>query len=245
DGITHVLPAWRVWHMPAYGFDGIIGYDSIHLAREMLGLAMALQEHGARFFGNGARPGVVLKHPNKLEKLAKEAQVAHWQQNFGGLSNVNRVAVLDEGIDIKEIGFPNDNAQFLESRTFEIQEIGRLLNITPHKLMELSHATYSNIEHQDMEFNKYSMGPWYRRWEQACNRKLILPKDRGIFFCEFLEDALLRADTPTRMNAYRERFYIGSLSPNDIRELENENPIDDPNADKYYVQRNMIPMELA
>jgi HK97 family phage portal protein len=244
-GVTVVLPAWRVWHMPAYGFDGIIGYDSIYLAREMLGLTMALQENKARFFGNSSRPDIVLTHPTRLEKQAKDNLKAGWQEAYGGLSQAHRTAILDEGITIKEIGVPPLTAQLLEEGIFQIQEIARLLNVTPHKLMELSHATFSNIEHQDMEFNKYTMGPWYRRWEQACNRKLILPVDRNRLFCEFFEDALLRADTPTRMAAYKERFYMGSLSPNDIRANENENPSDDPMAEECFVQRNMIPISMA
>jgi HK97 family phage portal protein len=245
DGIPHRLPAWRIWHLPAFGFDGILGYDTVYLARETLGLALALREHGARFFGNGARPGGILYHPNRLEKKAKEAQVEHWNNSFGGLSNVNRIAVLDEGIKYESIGIPNQNAEYMADKTFSIQEMSRLLNITPHKMYELSHATFTNIEHQDMEFNKYSMSPWYRRWEQLCNRKLILPADRSRNYTEFFEDALLRADTPTRMQAYKERFYMASMSPNDIREKENENPIDDPMADEYYVQRNMIPLRMA
>jgi len=245
DGAPKVLPAWRIWHLSAFGFNGIIGYNNVQQSREALGLGMALEEHDARFFGNGARPGVVLTHPNHLSKEAKDDNVKHWQEQYGGLSNAHRVAILDEGITIKEIGVPPQTAQKLESRTFQIQEVSRMLNITPHKLMELSHATYSNIEHQDLEFLKYTMGIWFRRWEQACNRKFILPADRRLYFYEFLEDALLRSDSAARATFYKELFYLGSLSPNDIREKENMNPIEDPGGDRYYVQSNMTPMDLV
>jgi hypothetical protein len=111
--------------------------------------------------------------------------------------------------------------------------------------MEMSHATFSNIEHQDLEFMKYTMGIWFRRWEQTCDRKLLLPSMRRTTFFEFLEDALLRADSVARATFYKELSYLGVMSPNDIREKENMNAIDDPAADRYYVQRNMIPIDLV
>jgi HK97 family phage portal protein len=245
DNITHVLPAWRVWHMAGFGFNGITGFNNVEQSREALGLTMALEEHAARLFGNSARPDIVLTHPNHLEKPAKDHLKQGWQEAYGGLSNAHRTAILDEGITIKEIGLPPQTAQQLEHRTFQIQEISRMLNVTPHKLMELSHATFTNIEHQDLEFLKYTMGIWFRRGESASNRKLILPADRRLFFYEFLEDALLRSDSTARANFYRELFYLGMLSPNDGREKENMNPIDDPMADEYFVQRNMIPLKMA
>jgi len=244
DGQPHIFQPWQIWHMTAFGLNGLAGFNNVSQAREALGLTMAMEEQGARFFGQGARLGAVLTHPGQLSNETKKANVKHFQEEYGGLSNSYRVAILDEGIDIKEIGVPPDKAQQLESRTFQIQEVARMLNVTPHKLMELSHATYSNIEHQDLEFLKYTMGIWFRRWEQASNRRLILPAERGVYFCEFLEEALLRADTKTRAEFYKELFYLGSFSPNDIREKENMNPIDDPGGDRYYIQANMTPMDL-
>jgi len=245
DGITHGLPAWRIWHLSGFGFNGITGFNNVKQSREALGLGMALEENGARFFGNGARPGVVLQHPGHLNKEAKKANIEHWQEAYGGLSNVNRTAILDEGITIKEVGIPPAAAQMLESRTFQIQEVARMTNVTPHKLMELSHATYSNIEHQDLEFLKYTMGIWFRRWEQASNRKLILPGERRIYFYEFLEEALLKADSKARAEFYKELFNLGAISPNDIREKENMNPIEDPGGDKTYIMQNMMPLDMA
>jgi len=244
-GTRYTLPAWRVWHLAAFGFNGITGYNNVDQSREALGLTMALEEHDARFFGNGARPGVVLTHPGTLTKEAKKANIEHWQEEYGGLSNAHRVAILDEGITIKEIGIAPQLAQKLESRTFQIQEVARMLNVTPHKLMELSHATYSNIEHQDLEFLKYTMGIWFRRWEQSLNRKLILPGERRSYFYEFLEESLLRADSAARAAFYKELFYLGAVSPNDIREKENYNPIEDPGGDRYYIQANMTPMDMV
>jgi HK97 family phage portal protein len=245
DGITHILPAYRILNIPGFGFNGITGFNGIEKSRESIGLTMALEKNGATFFGNGSRPGVVLKHKLHMDREAKKANIRHWQEDFGGLSNVNRVAFLDEGVELQEVGVPPETAQLLQTRTFQIQEISRITNVSPDMLMELSHATYSNIEYQDLKFLKYTMGIWFRRWESALNRKTILPADRRFFFYEFLEEALLRADTTARANFYRELFYLGALSPNDIREKENQNPIDDPNGDEHFVQRNMIPLSMA
>jgi HK97 family phage portal protein len=244
-GETVKLPAYRIWHLPGFGFDGIIGYDSIYLAKEAIGMALAMEEYGARFFGNGANPGGVLEHPNKLSAPAQENLRKSWNEMHQGLSNQHRIAILEEGMTYKQTGIPPENAQFLESRKFQLDEIARLLHIPPHMIGDLDRATFSNIEHQAIEFVTYTMQPWLVRWEQTCNRKLLLPFERNLFFFEFLVDALLRGDSQARATFYKELFYMGAFSPNDIREKENMNPIDDEGADKYYVQQNMIPMELA
>jgi hypothetical protein len=186
-----------------------------------------------------------LTHPNKLSEAGKENLKKSWNAEHQGLSNAHRTAVLEEGLDIKAIGIPNDNAQFLESRKFQLGEIARLLHIPPHMLADLDRATFSNIEHQGIEFVTYTMTPWLVRWEQTCSRKLLFPFERDIFFFEFLVDALLRGDSTSRAAYYKELFYMGVMSPNDIREKENMNPIEDENADKYFVQQNMIPIELS
>jgi len=245
DGTTKILPAFRVMHLAGFGFNGVIGYDPVFLMRETLGLAMALQKNAGKFFGNGSRPGAIITHPNQLKKEAKERMRDSWEDAYGGLEQGHRVAILDEGITYKEIGIPPDNAQFLESRRFSIVEIAQLLNLPVHMLKDLERATFNNIEHLALEFLKYAMGPWFRRWEQVCNRKLILPEDRRIYFTEFLEDALLKADSAARAALYKELFYMGALSPNDIREKENMNPIEDPGGDRYYIQANMTPMDLV
>jgi len=245
DGTDAELPAWRVWHLPGFGFDGIIGYDTIYLAREAIGMSLAMEEYGARFFSNGASPSGVLEHPNKLSNEAQKRMQKTWKRLYSGLTNAHRLMILEEGMKFTAIGIPPNNAQFLESRKFQLDEIARLLHIPPHMLANLDRATFSNIEHLSLEFVKYTMNPWLVRWEQTCNRKLLLSEERRVYFFEFLVDALLRADSAARSTFYRELFYLGALSPNDIREKENMNPIEDANADKYYIQVNMVPMEMA
>jgi HK97 family phage portal protein len=245
DGTTAKLPAYRVWHMPGFGFDGLIGYDTIYLAREAIGMALAMEEYGARFFSNGANPGGVLEHPNKLSAPAQDNLRKSWNEMHQGLTNQHRIAILEEGMSYKQVGIPPENAQFLESRKFQITEIARLLNLPPHMLKDLDRATFSNIEHQGIEFVVYTMAPWFTRWEETCNRKLLMPFERNIFFFEFLVDALLRGDSAARATFYKELFYMGAMSPNDIRDKENMNPIADPNGDKYFVQANMVPIDMA
>lgn len=240
---TVILPSWRVWHMPGFGFDGLIGYDTIYLAREAIGMALAMEEFGARFFGNGAAPGGVLEHPNKLSIEAQNNLRKSWDEMHQGLSNQHRIAILEEGMTYKQVGIPPENAQFLESRKFQLNEIARLLHIPPHMLADLDRATFSNIEHQSIEYVKYTWNPWAVRWEQTCNRKLLLPEERARYFVEFLDDALLRGDSAARAAFYKELFYLGAISPNDIREKENMNPIE--NGDKYFVQANMVPLDMV
>lgn len=245
DGQPVRLPAWRVWHMPAFGFDGIIGYDNIFLARETIATAMAIREYGARFFGNGANPGGVLEHPNHLTKESQDNLRTSWNEMHQGLNNQHRLAILEEGMKYHQVSISPENAQWLESQKFSIEELARVLNLTPHMMFDLSHATYSNIEHLWIEFKTITMGPWFARWSQTCNRKLLLPEERGLYFTEFLSEALLLGDSAARATFYKELFYLGAMSPNDIREKENMNPISDTGGDKYYIQRNMVPMELA
>lgn len=245
DGQPVRLPAYRVWHMPGFGYDGIIGYDNVYLARETIATAMAVREYGARFFGNGANPGGVLEHPNHLSKESQDNLRNSWNEMHQGLTNQHRLAILDEGMKYHQVSIPPENAQWLETNKFSVEELARLLNLTPHMMFDLSHATFSNIEHLWIEFKTITMGPWFTRWAQTCNRKLLLPEERNLYFCEFLAEALLQGDSAAKAAFYKELFYLGALSPNDIRELQNMNPIEDPGGDKYYIQANMVPMDMA
>jgi HK97 family phage portal protein len=245
NGQTVILPAYRVWHLKGFSPDGIIGYDTVYLMREAIGMGLALEEYGSRFFGNNAAPGGVLEHPNKLSKESQDNLRKSWNEMHQGLTNAHRLAILEEGMKFHSTSIPNDNAQFLESQKFTVVQMARMLNLPPHMLADLDRATFSNIEQQYTGFVVYSMMPWFRRWEGTCNFKLLTPFERNVFFFEFLVDALLRGDSASRAAFYKELFYLGALSPNDIREKENMNPIPDEGADQYWVQANMRPMELA
>ncbi len=233
------LSAYQVLHLRGMGYDGVVGYSPISLARQALGLAQATEEYGAKFFANGARPGVVLEHPGKLSQDAHDRLKESWEERHQGLSNAHRVAVLEEGLSLKEVGLPPQDAQFLETRKFQRNEIAMIYRVPPHMLADLERATFSNIEHQSLEFVVHTIRPWLVRWEQALRRDVFLKSERGQYFAEFLVDGLLRGDIKSRYEAYATGRQNGWLSANDVREMENQNPIS--GGDMYLVPLNMIP----
>jgi HK97 family phage portal protein len=243
NGETQELPADRVLHVPGMGFDGLVGYSPIALSRQAIGLALATEEFGAKFFGNGTRPGGVLTHPARLSKEAKERLKEGWQAAYGGLTNAQRVAVLEEGVTWQALGVPPDEAQFLETRKFQTTEIARIFRVPPHMLADLERATFSNIEHQSIEFVVHTIRPWLVRWEQVMNWSLFSERDQGNAFAEFQVEGLLRGDSAQRASFYSALFNMGVLSPNDIRERENMNPVE--GGDVRLVPLNMTTLENA
>jgi len=233
------LPFERVLHIHGLGYDGMTGYSPITLARQAVGLTLATEEFGARFFGNGAKPGAVLTHPGKLSDVAESRLRKSWEIMHQGLSNAHRVAILEEGMDLKAFGIPPEDAQFLETRKFQVSEIARLFRVPPHMLADLDRATFSNIEQMSLEFVSYTLQPWLTRWEQAIYRDLLTESERQRLFVEHLLDALVRGDIESRYTAYQTGRQGGWLSANDIRQLENMNPVD--GGDVYLVPLNMVP----
>jgi len=241
DGTVAKLEAYRIWHIPGLGFDGLVGYSPIQLAREAIGLSLATEEFGARFFGNGARTSGVLKHPNKLSKPAEDRFRESWNEMHQGLSNQHRIAILEEGMEYQQISIPPEDAQFLETRKFQTNEIARFFHIPPHMIGDLDRATFGNIEQQSLEFVIYTLRPWLVRWEQSAHLKLMGPDERLQYFVEFLVEGLLRGDFVSRNQGYATARQWGWMSANDIRELENMNPLPDSQGDIYLIPMNMIP----
>jgi len=241
DGTVAKLDAFRIWHIPGFGFDGLVGYSPIQLAREAIGLSLATEEFGARFFGNGAKPGGVLEHPNKLTKQAQDNLRDSWNEMHQGLSNQHRIAILEEGMKYQQVGIPPEDAQFLETRKFQTNEIARFFHIPPHMIGDLDRATFGNIEQQSLEFVIYTLRPWLVRWEQSAHLKLMGPEERQLYFVEFLVEGLLRGDFVSRNQGYATARQWGWMSANDIRELENMNPLPDNQGDIYLIPMNMIP----
>jgi HK97 family phage portal protein len=240
-GGTVVLPAYRVLHIAGFGFDGLVGYSPIQLARESIGLTLATEEYGARFFGNGAKPGGVLEHPNKLSQLAQDNLRKSWNDMHSGLDKQHRIAILEEGMKYQQIGIPPEEAQFLGTRQFQISEVARWFGVQPHLIADLDRATFSNIEQQSLEFVIYTMRPIFVGWEQAINQKILTAEMDSDYFCEFLVDGLLRGDIAARYQAYSVGRNWGWLSANDVREFENMNPLPDEQGDIYMVPLNMVP----
>jgi HK97 family phage portal protein len=233
------LGADRVLHIPGLGFDGLMGYSPIAMAKNAIGLGLAEEEFGARFFGNGARASGFLTFPTKLSKEQEENIRTSWDTVHGGLSNAHRVAVLEAGLDWKQISIAPDEAQFLESRKFQINEIARFYRIPPHMLADLDRSTNNNIEHQGLEFVTNTMLPWFTRWEQTINWDLFHEAERDEYYAEFLADGLKRGDQKTRYESYALGRQWGWFSANDVLEKENENPIE--GGDMYLVPLNMVP----
>lgn len=239
-----VLSQEEVLHIPGLGFDGLIGYSPIALAKNAVGITLACEEYGASFFGNGANPGGVLEHPGILKDPAKVRD--SWNAVYQGTRNAHKVAVLEEGMSYKQIGIPPEEAQFLETRKFQINEIARLFRIPPHMVGDLEKSSFSNIEQQSLEFVKYTLDPWVVRFEQALKKSLLLPEEKKTHFIKFNVDGLLRGDYQSRMNGYAIGRQNGWLSTNDIRELEELNPISpEEGGDLYLINGNMTKLKDA
>ena len=227
------LKAEDVLHIPGLGFDGLIGYSPIAMAKNAVGMTLACEEYGASFFANGANPGGVLEHPGVLKDPSKVRE--SWNSVYRGVSNAHKIAVLEEGMKYQQIGIPPEEAQFLETRKFQINEIARLYRIPPHMVGDLDKSSFSNIEQQSLEFVKYTLDPWVIRWEQSLQRSLLLPSEKGKYFIKLNVDGLLRGDYQSRMNGYAVGRQNGWFSANDIREMENMNPIPDEEGGNLYL----------
>ena len=228
-----------VLHIPGLGFDGIMGYSPIAVERNAVGLSIAAEEFGSKFFGNGATPSGILTHPNTVKnpKALRES----WMEAYGGSSNANRVAILEEGMTFTRISMPNNEAQFLETRKFQVEEICRIYRVPPHMIGDLEHATFSNIEHQSIDFAVHCIRPWLVRIEQSVNRALFSEKEKERFYCQFNLDGLMRGSYKERMEGYAIARQNGWMSANDIRALENQNPIPEGDGgNAYLVNGNMI-----
>lgn len=233
-----------VLHIPGLGFDGLIGYSPIAMAKNAIGMAMACEDYGASFFQNGAQPGGVLEHPGIIKD--PERVRASWNAAFQGPKNANKVAVLEEGMKYQPIAIAPSEAQFLETRKFQLNEIARIFRIPPHMIGDLERSSFSNIEQQSLEFVKYTLDPWVLRWEQSLERSLLTRKEKESYFIKFNVDGLLRGDYQSRMNGYAVGRQNGWMSANDIRELENLDRIPaEDGGDLYLVNGNMLPLDKA
>lgn len=238
-----VLPPSEVLHIPGLGFDGLVGYSPIAMAKNAIGMAQACEDYGASFFANGAAPGGVLEHPGTIKDPSRVRE--SWTATFGGARNGNKIAVLEEGMKYTPISVSPEQAQFLQTRKFQMGEIARIFRIPPHMIGDLDKSSFSNIEQQSLEFVKYTLDPWVIRWEQALTKTLLDPRDTGVFV-KFNLEGLLRGDYASRMQGYAVARQNGWMSANDIRELENLDRIaPEDGGDLYLVNGNMLPLSLA
>ena len=239
DNTAVIIPADRMLHIHGLG-DGVQGYSPVQLFRQNLGLSMGAEKAGKDFFGNMMRPGAVMSHPATLtdeayNRLSKSMKA---KGNTGGL------LLLEEGMQMTQWTIPPNDAQFLETRTFQVQDVARIFNIPPHKLAELSRATFSNVEEQERQYVGDCLQPWLTNWEQELHHKLFLPGERDKYTVRFNVEGLLRGNSQARGEFYSKLFNIGVLSINEIRELENI-PSIGAAGDEHYVPLNLQTAEQA
>jgi HK97 family phage portal protein len=245
NGSEVPLARWRVWHIRGWGTDAWYGKSPITLARESIALATATEEYGARFFGNDSRPGGILTHPGKLSPEAAKKLKTGWEDAHRGLTNSQRVAVLEEGITWTTIGIPPNDAQFLETRAFQQTQICQIYRVPPHmiSIVEKSTSWGTGIGQQTQAFVTFCLGPYLARIEQSVGRDLLTVAERKTYFAEHLSAALVKDDLASRTTAYNVGRMGGWLSVNDIREMENLNPV--PDGDGYLQPLNMGPLGAA
>jgi HK97 family phage portal protein len=209
------------------------------MVKNAVGLAIATENYGAGFFANNANPSGILEH----EKTINHPETVRntWEFLYKGVNNSNKLAILEDGLKFRTVSVPPDQAQFLETRKFQLNEIARIFRIPPHLIGDLEKSTFSNIEQQSLEFVKYTLEPWVVRWEQSMKRSLVLPSEKSRYSIRFNLDGLLRGDYETRMKGYSIGIQNGFLSPNDARRLESMNLIpSELGGDRYMVNGNMI-----
>ena len=239
-----ILMPEDVFHIPGLGFDGLVGYSPIAMAKQAIGMGLACDEYGAAFYQNGAQPGGVLEHPGTVKdpKRVRDS----WNTIYQGSKNAHRIAVLEEGMHYTPISISPEQAQFLETRKFQINEIARIFRVPPHMVGDLEKSSFSNIEQQSLEFVKYTLQPWITRWEQAIHRSLLLMDEKPLYFARFNVEGLLRGDYQSRMNGYATARQNGWMSANDIRELENLDLIPaEAGGDLYLINGNMCKLADA
>jgi HK97 family phage portal protein len=241
-GPERVLLSHEIHHIRFFpSNDGLLGLSPIKLHRETLGLAMAGLEYGARFFGNDATPGGVIQAPDVLNDEDVKAFRKYWEKHHKGAANAHKTAILEAGMEWKQITISPEDAQYIEGRKFSVTDICRIYRVPPHLVADLEKATFSNIEHQSLSFVQHTLVPWLARIEQASERDLLSERDRASHFVEALVDGLLRGDFKSRQEGYALALRNGVLSINEVRQMENRNPIE--GGDVHMVQMQMAPLD--
>ncbi len=242
DGKSRVILQDEMFHVMGYSQDGLIGMNPIECHRRSLGLAIGAEKFGARFFKNDAMPGMILEHPGSLSEKALQSLKESWNRDHLGVDRSHKLKILEEGMVVHELGIKPEDAQYLQTRKFQVTEIARIFGVPTHLIEEFEGgATYASIEQRSLDFVTYYFMPWVARWEQVAMRDLLTDTDKKTHLVEFLLDALLRGDTASRYAAYAIARQWGWLSVNDIRARENMNPV--TGGDTYLVPLNMVPAQ--
>ena len=223
----------EVLHIPGLSFNGLVGFSPIAMMKNALGTTMAVERYGSSFFRNGAQPSGVLEHPGVLKNPDKIRE--NWSAVYGGANNAHKVAVLEEGMAYKAISLPPEDSQFLSTREFGVEEICRIFRVPPHMVQDLKRATFSNIEHQSIDFVVHTLDPWLVRIERAIVKDLLVEDEKDDYFPKFNVDGLLRGDYQSRMQGYSVGIANGIISPNEARQKENMQPIPEEEGGNFHI----------
>ena len=233
----------NILHIPGLGFDGLQGYSVVAMARQSIGLGLAMETFGSRYFGAGTHPGLVISHPGKLDPTTHSNLETSLATQYGGLGQTHRLMLLDESMKPEKIGVDPEDSQFIESRAHQIPEIARWFNLPPHKLKDLSKSSFNNIESEQISFVTDSVLPWLIREEQNYNMQLLTPAEQKAgLYTNHVVEGLLRGDAEGRAKYYQIMVNIGAMTRNEVRAKENMNPNTSPLADELFVALNTIPM---
>lgn len=229
----------QIFHLAGFGFDGVNGYSLIRIHRDIIGLGLSQQEFTGRFIDNGTHLGGVLRHPKSISDVAYERLRQSWSDRYGSARNAGKPAILEEGMEYTPFGMPLNDAQFLESKVFQIQEIARILNISPYKLKDYSKATFSNIEHLGIEYATDTIRPWAERWEAAINTQLLNEREQMTAFSEFDLTSIQRGDMKTMNEGFSQARNGGWMNGNEIRQRQGMNKIPGKAGEAYWMPKNM------
>ena len=229
-------------HFLGLGYDGVKGRSVIETHRDSIGLSVAANKYGGAFYGNAATPSGILSHPGKLSKEAAERLKNSWNVSYGnGPMNAHKTAILEEGMSFKPVSLNPQDADFLNTRKFQVTEIARIFRVPPHMIGDLDRATFSNIEQQGLDFLTHTLRPYLVSLEEEIERKLFRENEQDSYSIRFNTNAMLRGDSEARAKYYKDMSSIGVLSINDIRRLENLNDIG-PEGDQHYYALNYAPI---
>ena len=236
-----VLDSADMLHIKTITDDGVTGLSPIDQCAKALKWSESLEEFGSTFFSNGAKPSSILQTDRALSDTALQRLKTSFNNNYGNLKNSNSTIVLEEGLSFKPISISPEQAQFLSSRQFSIEEVARIFNVPPHLLKDLSKSSFNNIEMQNQEFLTFTLMPYITRIEEEMNLKLFRTNELGKTFVEFNVNGLLRGDVKSRTEAYKTAITNGYMSINEVRQKENMNSIE--GGDKHFMQMNMTTID--
>jgi len=240
EGDKRYFTREKIYHIPAFGYDGLVGHSPIWKAREAIALGLAAQELGSRFYSSGTNLGGIISLPTSISEKAERNIKDSLLGKYSGLGKSHRIMILEEGMQYERLGIPPNEAQFLETRKFQIEEVCRIFRVKPHMIAHLDRSTYNNIEHESIEFVMHTIRPWLVRIEQAARMQLLRPQERNNLYLEHAIEGLLRADSQSRGEFYNQMSTIGAYCINDIRSKENLPPIE--NGDEHFVGMNLVPL---